>query len=87
MVVLDTSALLYWTLDPDQLSLTARRTIEQADRLVQKFPAVNAVEVLPGRGLSAVGTVHQFIVSIHGLCQMRKIPAPSRFFSRMKQDT
>jgi PIN domain nuclease of toxin-antitoxin system len=34
MIVLDTAALLYWTLDPARLSLAARRAIEQTDRLV-----------------------------------------------------
>ena len=34
MIVLDTSALLYWTLDPAQLSSTARQAIEQAERIV-----------------------------------------------------
>jgi len=34
MIVLDTSALLYWTLDPAQLSLKAKQAIEQADRIV-----------------------------------------------------
>ncbi|MGD8750066.1 MAG: type II toxin-antitoxin system VapC family toxin [Anaerolineales bacterium] len=34
MVVLDTSALLYWTLDPDQLSSKAKQAIEQADRVL-----------------------------------------------------
>ncbi|HSG18859.1 MAG TPA: type II toxin-antitoxin system VapC family toxin [Anaerolineae bacterium] len=34
MVVLDTSALLYWTLDPAQLTSTARQVIEEADHLV-----------------------------------------------------
>ena len=34
MIVLDTAALLYWTLDPDRLSPAARQAIEQADRLV-----------------------------------------------------
>ena len=34
MIVLDTSALLYWTLDPAQLSQVARQAIEGADRLV-----------------------------------------------------
>jgi len=34
MIVLDTSALLYWTLDPAQLSLKAAQAIEQADRIV-----------------------------------------------------
>jgi len=34
VLVLDTSALLYWTLDPSQLTATAARAIEEADRLV-----------------------------------------------------
>jgi PIN domain nuclease of toxin-antitoxin system len=34
MIVLDTSALLYWTLDPAQLSLKAKQAIEQAERIV-----------------------------------------------------
>lgn len=33
MVVLDTSALVFWTLDPGRLSKTAEQTIEQADRV------------------------------------------------------
>jgi len=50
MVVLDTSALLYWTLDPDQLSLTARRTIEQADRLVISSISVWEIALKVKRG-------------------------------------
>jgi PIN domain nuclease of toxin-antitoxin system len=34
MIVLDTVALLYWTLDPQKLSPAARQAIEQADRIV-----------------------------------------------------
>ena len=34
MIVLDTSALLYWTLDPAQLSLKARQAIEHAEQIV-----------------------------------------------------
>ena len=34
MIVLDTSALLYWTLDPAQLSLKAKQAIERAERIV-----------------------------------------------------
>ena len=33
MVVLDTSALVFWTLDPDRLSQTAARAIERAGRV------------------------------------------------------
>lgn len=34
MIVLDTSALLFWTLDPGKLSQAARRVIAQADRIL-----------------------------------------------------
>ena len=34
MVVLDTSTLLYWTLDPAQLSIKANQSIDQADQIL-----------------------------------------------------
>ncbi|UCD43012.1 MAG: type II toxin-antitoxin system VapC family toxin [Chloroflexota bacterium] len=34
MIVLDTSALLFWTLDPERLSGAAHQAIEQADRIL-----------------------------------------------------
>lgn len=34
MVVLDTSTLLYWTLDPEQLSPSARQAIQEADQII-----------------------------------------------------
>lgn len=34
MVVLDTVALLYWTIDPEKLSALARDVIAKADRLI-----------------------------------------------------
>jgi PIN domain nuclease of toxin-antitoxin system len=34
VIVLDTSALLYWTLDPARLSSKAARAIQQADRIL-----------------------------------------------------
>ena len=33
MVVLDTSALVFWTLDPERLSKTAQQAIKKADRI------------------------------------------------------
>ncbi|MCB0197832.1 MAG: type II toxin-antitoxin system VapC family toxin [Anaerolineae bacterium] len=33
-VVLDTSALIYWTLDPDKLSASARAKLAETDRIV-----------------------------------------------------
>lgn len=34
MIVMDTAALLFWTLDPLKLSRTARRELDRAERLV-----------------------------------------------------
>ncbi len=34
MIVLDTSALLFWTLDPDSLSQNAKQAIEKADKIL-----------------------------------------------------
>jgi PIN domain nuclease of toxin-antitoxin system len=34
MIVLDTSALLFWTLDPIKLSQNAKQAIEHADRIL-----------------------------------------------------
>jgi PIN domain nuclease of toxin-antitoxin system len=34
VIVLDTSALLFWTLDPDSLSPNAKQAIDQAERIV-----------------------------------------------------
>lgn len=33
MIVLDTSALLYWTMDPEQLSPSAWQAIQEADKI------------------------------------------------------
>jgi PIN domain nuclease of toxin-antitoxin system len=34
MIVLDTSALIFWTLDPEKLSFNAGQAIEQADKVI-----------------------------------------------------
>jgi PIN domain nuclease of toxin-antitoxin system len=34
MIVLDTSAVIFWTLDPERLSPKAKQAIEQADRIL-----------------------------------------------------
>lgn len=34
MVVLDTSALVYWTLDPEKLTLPAAQAIEDAEQII-----------------------------------------------------
>ncbi len=34
MIVLDTSSLIFWTLDPERLSAKAKQAIEQAERIL-----------------------------------------------------
>ncbi len=50
MIVLDTSALLYWTLDPMQLSAKAEQAIEQADRIVISSISVWEIALKVKRG-------------------------------------
>ncbi len=50
MVVLDTSALLFWTLDPVQLSALANLTIEKADRLIVSSISIWEIALKVKRG-------------------------------------
>ena len=54
MVVLDTSALLYWTLDPDQLSSAAGQAIDDADRLIISSISVWEIGLKVMRGKLAI---------------------------------
>lgn len=45
MIVLDTSALIYWTLDQDQLTTAARQAIEQAEQLLASSISVWEIAV------------------------------------------
>ena len=50
MVVLDTSALLFWTLDPAQLSASAAEAIERADRILVSSIAIWEIGIKVKRG-------------------------------------
>jgi PIN domain nuclease of toxin-antitoxin system len=50
MVVLDTSALLYWTLDPDQLSPAARQAIGRAGQIVISSISIWEIGIKVKRG-------------------------------------
>ena len=50
MIVLDTSALLYWTLDPAKVSLKAEQAIEQAERIVISSISVWEIALKVKRG-------------------------------------
>ena len=54
MIVLDASALLYWTLDPAQLSVKARQEIDQAERIVISSISVWEIALKVKRGRLAI---------------------------------
>ena len=54
MVVLDTSVLLYWTLDPTQLTPAAQQAIEGADRLIISSISLWEVGLKVRRGKLAI---------------------------------
>jgi PIN domain nuclease of toxin-antitoxin system len=50
MLVLDTSALLYWTLDPARLTLKAEQAIQKADRILLSSISVWEIALKVKRG-------------------------------------
>ncbi len=50
MIILDTAALLYWTLDPAKLSIKARQAIEQAGRILISSISVWEIALKVKRG-------------------------------------
>ena len=61
MVVLDTSALIFWTLDRDRLSDTAAAAIAEADRILVSSISIWEIGIKVNRGgLSIPLTVREF---------------------------
>jgi PIN domain nuclease of toxin-antitoxin system len=54
MIVLDTSALLFWTLDPDRLSAKAKLAIREADRILVSSISVWEIALKVKRGKLAL---------------------------------
>lgn len=50
MVVLDTSALIYWTMDPEKLSETAAREIDHANRIVVSSVSIWEIGIKQQKG-------------------------------------
>lgn len=53
-VVLDTSALIYWTLDPDKLSTSARATLAETDRFVVSSISIWEIGLKVSKGQLAI---------------------------------
>ena len=61
MVVLDTSALIFWTLDRDRLSDTAAAAIAEADRILVSSISIWEIGIKVNRGgLSIPLTMREF---------------------------
>jgi PIN domain nuclease of toxin-antitoxin system len=88
MVVLDTSALLYWTLDPAKLSLQASQAIEQAEKVVISSISVWEIELKVKHGklsiplpmaeyvafLSQIDVLEIFAVDVQGWLDNLELP-------------
>lgn len=55
MILLDTSALIYWTLNPDDLSDAAARTIETADEIIVSSISIWEIGIKSAKGKLALG--------------------------------
>lgn len=54
IAVLDTSALIYWTLDPDKLSSPARDTLAQTNRFVISSISIWEIGLKVSKGLLSI---------------------------------
>lgn len=68
MVVLDTSTLLFWTLDPDRLSQRASATLESAPRLLVSSISLWEIGVKTAKGkLEIPVTVREYSDRLAGV--------------------
>jgi PIN domain nuclease of toxin-antitoxin system len=63
MLVLDTSALLYWTLDPARLTLKAEQAIQKADRILLSSISVWEIALKVKRGKLILPITLQYYVA------------------------
>jgi PIN domain nuclease of toxin-antitoxin system len=79
MVVLDTSALLYWTLDPEQLTSAARQAIEDADRLVVSSISVWEIGLKVKRGkLTIPLSINEYVDRLQRLDRLKIVSVDVR---------
>lgn len=68
MIVLDTSALIFWTLDPQRLSLKAKQAIEQADRILISSISIWEIELkVKHRKLDIPLPINEYVDRLHQL--------------------
>jgi PIN domain nuclease of toxin-antitoxin system len=74
-VLLDTSALLYWTLDPIQLSSSAARAIDGADQVLVSSIAIWEISIKVKRGKLVIPvSVREYAKRLKGVDRVEIIP-------------
>jgi len=75
MVVLDTSALLFWTLDREQLSASAAEAIRNSDRVVVSSIAIWEIGIKVKRGkLTIPISAREYAERLRGVDKVEIIP-------------
>jgi len=75
MIVLDTSALLYWTLDPAELTPKAERAIASAEKIVVSSISVWEIALKVKRGkLSIPLTMVDYVARLNRLVELEILP-------------
>ena len=75
MIVLDTSALLYWTLDPEHLSTPARQAIQEADQIIISSISIWEIALKIKRGkLEIPLPIREFVVRLQNLGKLEILP-------------
>ena len=79
MLVLDTSALFYWTLDPVQLSPTASRIIRDTDRLCVSSISIWEIALKDKRGALQIAiSIEEYVVQMQQTEKLEIMPVDTR---------
>lgn len=75
MIVLDTSALIFWTLDPHRLSPKAKQAIEQADRILLSSISIWEIALkVKQRKLDIPLPIHEYVDRLHRISNLEILP-------------
>lgn len=81
MLVLDTSALFYWTLDPARLSASARQALQEADRLFLSSISLWEIALKVKRGtLQIPMSIEQYVEQLQQAEQLEIMPVDTRIW-------
>jgi len=75
MIVLDTSALLYWTLDPGELSPNATQAIDGAERIIASSISVWEIALKVKRGKLIIPlSIREYVERLERLERLEILP-------------